>query len=52
MSANLSELKPGWLVWPSGRQVSHRFLFWLLQAGGWIAFGLMMFGYALACSMC
>jgi len=48
MSANLSELKPGWLVWPSGRQVSHRFLFWLLQAGGWIAFGLMMFGYALA----
>jgi two-component system LytT family sensor kinase len=48
MSAHLSELRPGWLVWPSGRQVSHRFLFWLLQTGGWIAFGLMMFGYALA----
>jgi two-component system LytT family sensor kinase len=48
MSAHLSELKPGWLVWPSGRQVSHRLLFWLLQAAGWLAFGLMMFGYALA----
>jgi two-component system LytT family sensor kinase len=48
MAARLSELKPGWLVWPSGRQLSHDVLFWLLQAGGWAAFGLMMFGYALA----
>ena len=48
MAARLSELKPGWLVWPSGRQLSHNVLFWLLQAGGWAAFGLMMFGYALA----
>ena len=46
--AHLSELKPGWLVWPSGRQLSHNVLFWLLQTGGWLAFGLMMFGYALA----
>ncbi len=48
MSAHLSELKPGWLIWPSGRQLSHRVLFWTLQIGGWAAFGLMMFGYALA----
>ncbi|HEV7986061.1 MAG TPA: histidine kinase [Steroidobacteraceae bacterium] len=46
--AHLSELKPGWLIWPSGRQLSHKLLFWLLQTGGWLAFGLMMFGYALA----
>ena len=46
--SHLSELKPGWLVWPSGRQLSHRLLFWLLQSIGWLAFGLMMFGYALA----
>ncbi len=46
--AHLSELKPGWLVWPSGRQLSHQALFWSLQTGGWLAFGLMMFGYALA----
>jgi signal transduction histidine kinase len=46
--AHFSELKPGWLVWPSGRQLSHRALFWTLQSGGWLAFGLMMFGYALA----
>src|ERR1700722_14809601 len=35
--AHLSELKPGWLVWPSGRQLSHNVLFWLLQTGGWLA---------------
>jgi hypothetical protein len=46
--AHFSELKPGWLVWSSGRQLSHRTLFWLLQTAGWVAFGLMMFGYALA----
>lgn len=46
--AHLSELKPGWLVWSSGRQPSHRMLFWMLQTAGWVAFGLMMFGYALA----
>lgn len=46
--AHLSELKPGWLIWPSGRQLSHPMLFWLLQTAGWLAFGLMMFGYALA----
>lgn len=31
-----------------GRPISHGVLFWLLQVGGWSAFGLMMFGYALA----
>jgi two-component system, LytTR family, sensor kinase len=31
-----------------GRAISHGVLFWLLQVGGWSAFGLMMFGYALA----
>jgi len=46
--SHLSELKPGWLVWPSGRQLSHELLFWSLQIAGWLAFGLMMFGYALA----
>jgi two-component system LytT family sensor kinase len=46
--AHLSELKPGWLIWPSGRQLSHTVLFWLLQSAGWLAFGLMMLGYALA----
>jgi signal transduction histidine kinase len=43
-----------WLIKPNAALqqlpagVSHRSLFWLLQTGGWIAFGLMMFGYALA----
>jgi len=48
MPALLSEMKPGWFVWPSGRQLSHNTLFWLLQTAGWSAFCLMMIGYALA----
>lgn len=48
LAHHLSELKPGWFVWPSGRQLSHPMLFWLLQSAGWLAFGLMMLGYALA----
>jgi two-component system LytT family sensor kinase len=31
-----------------GLTISRGALFWLLQAGGWTAFGLMMLGYALA----
>src|ERR1700691_888223 len=48
MAARLSELKPRRLFCASGRKLSHDVLFWLLQTGGWAAFGLMMFGYALA----
>jgi two-component system, LytTR family, sensor kinase len=47
-AVRVSEMKPGWFIWPSGRQLSHNGLFWLLQIAGWSAFGLMMFGYALA----
>jgi two-component system, LytTR family, sensor kinase len=48
MAARLFEKNPGWLLWPSGRRLSHDLAFWLLQAAGWVAFGLMMLGYALA----
>jgi two-component system LytT family sensor kinase len=44
----LSAKKPGSLVLGSGRLVSHNALFWSLQTGGWILFGLMMLGYALS----
>src|SRR5580692_11140799 len=44
----LSAKRPGWLVLRSGRQLSRDALFWSLQTGGWLAFGLMMLGYLLA----
>jgi two-component system LytT family sensor kinase len=44
----LSAKKPGSLVLGSGRQVSHNTLFWSLQTGGWILFGLMTLGYELS----
>jgi two-component system LytT family sensor kinase len=44
----LSAKRPGSLVLGSGRHVSHETVFWLLQVGGWILFGLMMLGYQLA----
>jgi hypothetical protein len=44
----LSAKKPGTLVLGSGRQVSHNALFWSLQTGGWILFGLMTLGYELS----
>jgi two-component system, LytTR family, sensor kinase len=44
----LSAKRPGSLILESGRHVSHDMVFWSLQAVGWILFGLMMLGYALA----
>lgn len=44
----LSAKKPGSLELGSGRQVSHNTLFWSLQAGGWILFGVMTLGYELS----
>jgi len=43
----VSEKRPGWLALGSGRQLSHNTLFWSLQMGGWVGFGLMMLGYEL-----
>jgi hypothetical protein len=40
--------RPGWLLLSSGKRVSHNALFWILQIGGWLAFGVMMLGYGLA----
>jgi two-component system LytT family sensor kinase len=47
VSVQLSLKRPGALVWPSGRLVAASELFWLLQSGGWGAFGLLMLGRAL-----
>jgi two-component system, LytTR family, sensor kinase len=44
----LSVKRPGWLTLASGRRLSHDALFWSLQGGGWLVFGLMMLGYELA----
>jgi len=44
----LSAKRPGSLVLGSGRQISHRTLFWALQAAGWGLFGVTMLGYMLA----
>jgi two-component system, LytTR family, sensor kinase len=44
----LSAKKPGSLEFGSGRHLSHNTLFWSLQIGGWLVFGLMMLGYELA----
>jgi two-component system, LytTR family, sensor kinase len=44
----LSAKRPGSLVLGSGRHVSHETVFWSLQLGGWLLFGLMMLGYGLA----
>jgi two-component system LytT family sensor kinase len=44
----VSEKRPGWIALGSGRNISHNALFWSLQIGGWVGFGLMMLGYELA----
>ncbi len=44
----LSAKRPGSLEFGSGRHLSHDTLFWSLQLGGWLVFGLMMLGYELA----
>lgn len=40
--------EPGFIVRWGRFEISHNFLFWLLQSVGWIAYGLMGLGYALA----
>src|ERR1700675_95483 len=45
---HVSEKRPGWIALGSGRNISHNALFWSLQIGGWVGFGLMMLGYELA----
>jgi two-component system, LytTR family, sensor kinase len=47
-AVRISTKRPGWLVLGSGRRVSHNGLFWILQLGGWLGFGVMMLGYGLA----
>ena len=40
--------EPGFIVRWGTLEISHNFLFWLLQSVGWVAYGLMSLGYALA----
>jgi two-component system, LytTR family, sensor kinase len=48
MWMRLSTKRPGWLLLSSGRRLSHKALFWILQIAGWCGFGVMMLGYGLA----
>lgn len=43
-----SSAEPGCVVRYGRYEISHNFLFWLLQSVGWFAYGLMSLGYALA----
>ncbi|MGH8201153.1 MAG: sensor histidine kinase [Steroidobacteraceae bacterium] len=40
--------EPGFVVRLGKHEISHDFLFWLLQSLGWLAYGLVGLGYALA----
>lgn len=48
MSVRSPNVEPGFVVRYGGYEISHNFLFWLLQSVGWLAYGLMALGYALA----
>ncbi len=48
MSARSPTAEPGFVVRYGGREISHNFLFWPLQSAGWVLYGFMMLGYALA----
>ena len=48
MSARPSTTEHGFVVRYAGREISHNFLFWLLQTVGWLLYGLMTLGYAMA----
>jgi signal transduction histidine kinase len=48
MSARSPTPEPGFVVQYGGREISHNLLFWPLQSVGWLVYGLMMLGYALA----
>jgi two-component system, LytTR family, sensor kinase len=41
----VSAKNPGSLILSSGRPLPHDTLFWTLQTGGWLVFGLVMSGY-------
>lgn len=48
MLVRSSTAEPSFVVRYRGRDISHNFLFWPLQSVGWLAYGLMSLGYALA----
>jgi two-component system, LytTR family, sensor kinase len=48
MSVRPPTAEPGFVVRYWGREISHNFLFWTLQSLGWLLYGLMTFGFALA----
>lgn len=48
MSVRSPSAEPGFVVRYGRHEISHNFLFWLLQSVGWFAYGLMALGYALA----
>lgn len=47
MRPYLSANRSGWRILRSGPPLARGTLFWLLQAAGWLLFGLMMLGYEL-----
>jgi hypothetical protein len=48
MTARSSTDEPGFTVRYGEREISHNLLFWPVQSIGWLVYGLMMLGYALA----
>jgi len=48
MSVRSPNAEPGFVVRYGKYEISHHFLFWPLQSVGWLAYGLMGLGYALA----
>ncbi|MHB8812166.1 MAG: sensor histidine kinase [Steroidobacteraceae bacterium] len=48
MSVRASTAEPAFVVRYGGREISHNLLFWPLQSVGWLLYGLMTLGYALA----
>lgn len=48
MFVRSSTSEPAFVVRYGGREISHHFLFWPLQSVGWLAYGLMSLGFALA----
>jgi two-component system, LytTR family, sensor kinase len=48
MSTRSPLAEPGFVVRYGSREISHNVLFWPLQSVGWLLYGLMTLGYALA----
>jgi len=48
MSAHTPSAQPGFVLRWGEHEISHNLLYWLLQSVGWLLYGLMMLGYALA----